>query len=204
MQLIYIHGFNSSRESAKGKMLSEYCAQYHPDIIVQRPDLNRSPHETVSLLSELIAQDSQTALVGSSLGGYFATVLVGKHNIPAVLINPSTRPFDTLTDYVAPELANQSLPPDYVVHTTDGVWEITRQDFQDLEDLYQPVPAHADKLLVLLKTGDEVIDYRLAKDYYSQPQNNAQSQLIIDHGGDHAMLDFDQKIPMVMQFLFGV
>lgn len=207
MQLIYIHGFNSSSASVKGKMLSDYCAQHHPHITVRRPDLNRSPHEVVILLSELIAQDDRTALVGSSLGGYFATVMVGKHNIPAVLINPSTRPFDTLSSYVSSDLASHALPPEHIVHVTEGGWEITRQDFHDLESLYQPVPAHADKLLVLLKTGDEVIDYRLAQAYFSQPDSHqrqgAQSQIIIEQGGDHAMLDFAEKIPLVLQFLFG-
>lgn len=203
MQLIYIHGFNSSPLSKKGQMLVSYCHQHHPEITVHCPDVNMSPYDVMSHVSTLISQDSQTALVGSSLGGFFATNLVAQHNIPAVLINPSTRPFDTLTDYVSPDVNRPELPPNHVLHTTEAGWRITRQDFHDLEGLYQTKPKHANKLLVLLKTGDEVIDYRLAQAYYAQPDSGAQSQIIIEHGGDHAMLDFEEKIPMVLQFLFG-
>lgn len=204
MQLIYIHGFNSGPASQKGQMLRDYCQIHHPQVQVHHPDLNRPPCEVVEQLSDLISKSKQTGLVGSSLGGYFATLMVARHNVPAVLINPSTRPFDTLSNYVSDELAQTDLPPEHIVHTTEGGWNITRQDFQDLEDMYQVTPKHANKLLVLLKTGDDVINYQLAKNYFSQPEKNSQSQIIIDYGGDHAMLDFKEKIPLVMQFLFSI
>ena len=73
MQLIYIHGFNSDAQSVKGRMLQDWCAVHRPEILVRRPDLNLPPEQVMALLADLIAQDPQTAVVGGSLGGVFAT-----------------------------------------------------------------------------------------------------------------------------------
>ena len=88
MQIIYIHGLNSDHTAEKGKILDEYCQQHHPQIKVHRPNLNMSPAKVEALLKDLIAQDEQTGLVGSSLGGYFATLLANQTGKKAVLLNP--------------------------------------------------------------------------------------------------------------------
>lgn len=201
MQLIYIHGLDSGKNSIKGQWLEAYCAENHPHIIVQRPDLNMPPLQVFAHLSKLIAQDEQTALVGSSLGGFFTTACVAEFNLPAVLINPSVRPFDSLQRFVNKDnVSNQKT--DTIIYSTEGGWNITHQHFADLKTLYKDVPENADKMLVLLKTGDEVLDYRIAKEFYSQ--TGAASQIIIDEDGDHAMHDIQDKFPMMIQFLFGV
>ena len=79
MQIIYIHGLNSDHTAEKGKILDEYCQQHHPQIKVHRPNLNMSPAKVEALLKDLIAQDEQTGLVGSSLGGVFCHV-IGQSN----------------------------------------------------------------------------------------------------------------------------
>lgn len=84
MNIIYIHGLDSGANSTKGILLENYCQQYHSDINVVRPDLNKTPDQVfrqiLSLIESLNNNDdaqlktSNTVLVGSSLGGYFSTL----------------------------------------------------------------------------------------------------------------------------------
>ncbi|AXI04757.1 esterase [Aquirhabdus parva] len=192
MQLIYIHGLNSDANSIKGQMLTDWCAIHRPEIQVFRPDLNVPPLQVMQILSEIIARDPDTGLVGSSLGGFFSTVCVAKYGLKAVLVNPATRPFERFQRYFTH--GHQGF-------TTDGGWTITESDLADLAALYQPVPIHPERILVLLKQGDEVLDYRVAEAYYSQ--DGAQSPMIIEAGGDHFMHDMADKIPLMIDFLFA-
>jgi predicted esterase YcpF (UPF0227 family) len=191
MQLIYIHGLNSNAASTKGQMLEDWCKAHRPEIKVIRPDLNLPPQQVMQLLGDTIAQDTHTRLVGSSLGGFYATACVAKHSVRAVLVNPSVRPFERFKRFFADGGTEY--------HTETG-WIVTPDQLDDLKALYQPLPANPDKILVLLKQGDEVLDYREAESYFSQDE--AQTALIIEPGGDHFMHDMDSKIPLMINFLF--
>ncbi|MEC7120487.1 MAG: YqiA/YcfP family alpha/beta fold hydrolase [Pseudomonadota bacterium] len=195
MQLIYIHGFNSDSQSAKGRMLREWAAQHRPELRVQCPDLNQPPEQVMALLDQLIQQDPQTALVGSSLGGFFATACVARHGVRAVLINPAVRPFERFLRYFQP-----FDPADQIGHTTAGGWQVRRSDLDQLRTLFEPTPVHPERILVLLKQGDEVLDYRVAEAHYSQ--DAAQCPMIVEPDGDHFMHDMGDKIPLMMDFLF--
>ncbi|MGO2885202.1 MAG: YqiA/YcfP family alpha/beta fold hydrolase, partial [Psychrobacter celer] len=103
MNIIYIHGLDSDANSIKGSLLEEYCRQYDPDIKVLRPDLNKTPDQVFDQMLSLIdsvasknSHDQNTVLVGSSLGGYFATLLSNHTGCPALLLNPSIQPHQTL------------------------------------------------------------------------------------------------------------
>ena len=108
MNIIYLHGFKSNSNSIKGKLLQHYCAKY-PEIQVHLPDLNMSPNAAIAHVSELIESMHNVALLGSSLGGFYATHLVAQHAVPAVLINPAMRPWQLFR-----ELFDEQLP--YQVH----------------------------------------------------------------------------------------
>ena len=192
MQLIYIHGFESDSNALKGKMLRDWCAEHRPDIQVIRPDCNLPPLQVMDILTQAIKKDSQTGIVGSSFGGFYATVCTAKFAVKSVLVNPAVRPSQRFQRYFTDGQNG---------HTTEGGWTITQADLADLEALYEPVPSHAEKMLVLLKTGDEVLDYRIAEGYYGQ--DGAQSSMVIDTGGDHFMHDMGHKIPLMIDFLFG-
>ena len=78
MNIVYVHGLDSDANSTKGLLLDQYCQKHHPEITVYRPDLNQSPEQVFSYLTELVTQlsnDSKVVLVGSSLGGYFSTLV---------------------------------------------------------------------------------------------------------------------------------
>lgn len=192
MQLIYIHGLNSDAQSPKGQMLTDWCAIHRPEIKVIRPDLNLPPLQVMDILSKAIQSDPDTGVVGSSLGGFFATVCTTKFGVKSVLVNPAVRPSERFKRYFTHGQNG---------HTTAGGWTMTPSDLVDLESLYQAVPSYPEKILVLLKTGDEVLDYRVAEGYYGQA--GAQCSMIIEAGGDHFMHDMADKIPLMIDFLFA-
>ena len=199
MQLIYIHGLDSGPESTKGLLLEAYAQQHHPVVRVQRPDLNRAPEDVIALLEDMIAEDPHTALVGSSLGGFFTTALVARQQVKAVLINPSVRPFDSLTRFME---ASPAAKPDDVIYTTSGGWGIRPRDFDVLKSYFHATPKYPENLLVLLKTGDEVLNYREALAHYTQ--EGFEASVIVEPGGDHFMHDLDTKLALIFEFLFGL
>lgn len=199
MQIIYIHGLNSSHLATKGMMLKQFCEKNFPEINVQCPNLNHSPVKVMEILNDLIAKDPDTGLVGSSLGGFFATILANQTGCKTVLINPSTNPANSLQRFF--QGGFDDVADDTVLHTTRTGWQVTKADMLWLKNNRPASAKFADRLLVLLKTGDETLDYRLAVEYFSQ--HGKQSHLVIEEGGDHSMTDFDTKLSQVVQFLFG-
>lgn len=188
MNIIYLHGFKSSSSSIKGQLLEQYCAKY-PDIQVYLPDLNMPPMAAIQKISKLIQSMDQVALVGSSLGGFYATYLVAQAHVPAVLINPAMRPWQLFRELFDDELPLQ-------VHPN---WCLNDADLDQLEAMALPTAQDADKILVLLQQGDEVLDYREAHRYYSSARPPA--LLMTEANGSHGMDDFAEKIPLLLQFL---
>src|SRR5688572_27231614 len=94
--LIYIHGFNSSPLSTKAQHLQRNLAPGE----FAAPELPHRPVEAAAVLDALAAQYPGAALVGSSLGGYYATYLAEKHELRAVLVNPAVRPYVLLRSQV--------------------------------------------------------------------------------------------------------
>jgi predicted esterase YcpF (UPF0227 family) len=94
--LIYIHGFDSSPQSHKAGLLRHWLAKYRPDIQFIAPDLNIFPQQAAQRLAELMQQYPQAGLLGSSLGGFYATWLNQHYGNKAVLINPAVKAYDLL------------------------------------------------------------------------------------------------------------
>ena len=216
MNLIYIHGLDSDANSTKGLLLETYCQQHHPDINVLRLDLNQSPAQVFNHLVSLVenanndetkntkgAQSyaSNTVLVGSSLGGYFSTLVSNHTGCAALLLNPSTQPHITLQRFadgsVSADNAKEALLEDYVLHSTAGGWDITNADLQWFAEHQLLVVNHPDKVAVLIKEGDELLNPELAKTFYQ-----AQGAMVtVQAGGDHRFSDFDEQLPMVLKLL---
>ncbi|MBO6151174.1 MAG: alpha/beta fold hydrolase [Acinetobacter sp.] len=186
MNIIYLHGFQSSTLSIKGQFIQAFCQNQHH---VHLPDLNMPPQQVLAHVSEMIECLDQVVLIGSSLGGFYATQLVAKHAVPAVLINPAMRPWQLFHDLFGAELP-------YVVNAQ---WTLDQTQLDQLEQMAVPFVQDADKILVLLQQDDEVLDYREAQRYYSNAAH--QSMIITEVNGNHAMDNFADKIPMALQFL---
>lgn len=198
MNLIYIHGINSSHQARKAKKLRDYCAIHHPDIQVHCPDLNRPTHEVMALLREMLQSSEKTAIVGSSLGGFFATCLVHEFACPCILINPSMSPEQSLRKRLAQPLENYQ--EEDILYTTTGGWQLKLADFRWFAQHRPTALQHASQILLLLKQGDETLDYRVAERYFTEQGVTAQ-QRVVEQGGDHIMSDFDEKLAEVMAFI---
>lgn len=203
MNLIYIHGLDSDANSTKGLLLEEYCQQHHADIKVHRPDLNQPPKIVFDKLLQLVAEldiESEVVLVGSSLGGYFATLVSNETGCPALLINPSTSPHITLQRFEADKSADTlktENDKDKVLHTTDGGWAITKADLQWFAHHQLLSVDNPSQVTVLLKKGDELLDANLSAAFYKHQG----ATVIMQAGGDHRFSDFKEHLPEVFEIL---
>jgi predicted esterase YcpF (UPF0227 family) len=186
LSLLYLHGFNSSSASHKGQELRRHLEGMHPRPRLFLPDLPHRPAQAIALAERLIreAAGGEVVLVGSSLGGYYATWLAERHGLKAVLVNPAVRPARDLSAYLGP-LEN--------LYTHER-WELTPEHVAELEALAVPAVTRPERYYLLAQTGDEVLDWREAAAFYAGAR-----QLVID-GGDHGFQDFGMRIPGILQF----
>lgn len=205
MNIIYIHGLESDANSTKGLLLEKYCQQHHADINIYRPDLNNTPEQVFEQLVQLVTElnrENKTVLIGSSLGGYFSTLVSNHTGCPALLLNPSTQPHVTLQRF-ANELFLDSdsdedqAPENQILHTTAGGWDITNADLQWFADHQITQVNYPKKVTVLLKEGDELLNSELSKAFY-QGQG---ASVTVQAGGDHRFSDFGEQLPMVIDML---
>jgi len=181
--LIYIHGFNSSPASFKAAVLKKRLEALGRSADFVAPALPVSPARAAALLDDLARKHPGAALVGSSLGGYYATWLAEKHALNAALLNPAVRPYELLKDHLGPQ---QNL------HTGER-YEYTACDVEELRALEVPRVTPARYLLVAA-SADEVLDYRDAVERYRGCR-----QIVIE-GSDHGLSDFESHVDTVLEF----
>lgn len=184
-QLIYLHGFNSSPASHKAQLLQQRLAAYG-DGGFYAPQLSPEPKAAVAMIKNHVQAQAQRdiTLVGSSLGGYYATYLAQTFGLRAVLLNPAVRPYNLLRD----ELGQQRN-----FHTGE-LYEFTESHLQALADLEVETLSHPERFLLVVETGDEVLDYRHAVEKYRGAE-----QIVIP-GGDHGLQSFAQHLDKIVMF----
>ena len=180
--VIYIHGFNSSPLSSKAQLLKSKLEELGGGKEFSAPALPHRPAEAARLLDALVARHPGAAVVGSSLGGYYATYLAEKHGIKAVLVNPAVRPY---------ELLRSEFGVQRNFHT-GAEYEFTQQHLDELAALEVPAITRPERYLLMVETGDEVLDYRRAVERYRGCR-----QLVIE-GGDHGFSDFAEYLDVVL------
>ena len=184
--LVYIHGFNSSPDSDKARQTRAWLAENRPDVDFICPFLSPFPDVAMAQLEAAIADLFGTLyFVGSSMGGFYATYLAAKYQSRAVLINPAVRPW-LGRDYLLGDQAN---------YHTGEVHCIEQAHLDQLQGFEVEPIIQAKDFLVLLQTGDEVLDYRLAEKKY------ANCQLVVEPGGDHGFVGFEKHLPAIIEFL---
>ena len=186
--IIYLHGFNSTGDSAKGRFLKEKLL----NISVLTPTYHYDPRRAISCLETLIQEnlspEKPLMLIGSSLGGYYAQYLSHRFKLKTVLINPALMPLTTLSDYLG-ENTNFYTGEKYTLTQThlDALLSL------DIPDpCATPVPT-----LLLLDKGDEVLDYRVAVARY---QNCA--EIVMFNGGDHQFQHMTASLSRIKAFYY--
>lgn len=183
--LIYVHGFNSSALSFKAGLLRDHMARLGLSAHYACPELSHRPAQAMAQLQALIAPHdaSMVTLVGSSLGGYYATYLVETLGARAVLVNPAVRPYELLAPYVGPQ-KNLYTGEEYQL-TAGHVTELRALEVDHITP---------ERYLLITATGDEVLDYRDGAARY------AGCEQIIVNGGDHGFRGFAGYLNTVIAF----
>ncbi|MCK9800531.1 esterase [Pseudomonas chlororaphis] len=182
--ILYIHGFNSAPASQKASQLSAVMDAIGLAGQLRVPALHHHPREAISQLEQAIAELGRPLLVGSSLGGYYATHLAERHGLKALLINPAVTPHRMFDGYLGTQ---KNL-------YTDETWELTHDHVAALAELEVPAPQDPQRYQVWLQTGDETLDYRSAQRYYRA------CALRIQAGGDHGFQGFAGQLPAMLSF----
>jgi predicted esterase YcpF (UPF0227 family) len=145
------------------------------------PALPPLARDAIATIEKLIREN--TCFVGSSLGGFYATYLAEKRALRAVLINPAIDPHVGLRAYLGPQKN---------LHTGEP-YELTEAHLREWQKLY-PARITPQRYLLIVETGDEVLDYRRAVARY------AGAEQIVIPGGDHSLQSFPQHLPRILEF----
>lgn len=186
--ILYLHGFRSSPQSWKVQELQAAMQARGLADQLLVPALSWEPAAAIQQLERLLAgnmasRNAPITLIGSSLGGWYATWLAEKHQLKAVLINPA----------IVTELdLNLFIGPQSNLHD-NSVFDFTQAHAQQLLALNTPHPDPA-RYLLLLEQGDEVLDYRQARRRY------AGCTEVCLPGGDHSFTQFPRFIPQILEF----
>ena len=185
INLLYIHGFNSSPGSMKVQLSEQYLTKHYSKISFYCPQLFGSPNNAIAQLENILSlkPNENWLLIGSSLGGYFATYLSEKYQYPAVLINPAVKPYELFNDY----LGEQENP------YTGEVFQVEKHFLNELK-LFENKKISKKNYLVMVQKGDEVLDYQQAVEKYQY------CQLVVQEGGDHSFIDYETMLPKIDVF----
>lgn len=187
---LYLHGFLSSPQSRKAQQLVSYFSHL-PQAELVIPTLPFAPEDAIDVAEQALIKLQQNyqrvLIIGSSLGGFYATYLSQKHAVPAALVNPAVRPFELFADYLGPQQ-----------HFYDGnTYELTHAHIEQLQALDCPVITRPELLFLLLQTADETLDYRQASTLYRCCTS------WLEAGGNHSFEHFIERMPMLLHWFLA-
>ncbi len=187
--LLYLHGFRSSPRSAKAQRMARWVAEHRPhDLVFTCPQLPPSPREAMALVAELIRDwpRETMAVMGSSLGGFYATHVAQGTGARTVLLNPAVDPARDLANYIGEQTCWQN-PEEHFFFRPEFVDELRALEVGAL--------AHPDRMLAVIAKGDEVLDWREMHARY------AACRVHLLEGSDHGLADFDDYLEALTRFL---
>lgn len=186
--LLYLHGFRSSPASTKARMTAAAVAERFPNVTWLCPALPASPKQA---MEEVLRATSDwplatTAVIGSSLGGFYATWLAERWSCKAVLLNPAVKPARDLATHLGDQTVWQD-PEQHFVFEAAYVGELIAQEVARI--------TRPERYFCVIAKGDEVLDWREMTGHY------ADTAIKLLPASDHALSDYDQHIDQVLGFL---
>jgi predicted esterase YcpF (UPF0227 family) len=188
IHLLYLHGFRSSPQSFKAQRLAAWLAGHRPEVHWWCPQLPPSPRAAMALVENGIAgwPAGRSAVLGSSLGGFYATAVAERHGWPAVLLNPAIEPARDLAPYVG-ELS--------AFHDPRQRFDFRAEYLDELRAITPAALTRPERYFPVIAQGDELLDWREMSARY------AGSQMRVVEGSDHALPDFEDHLPHLLKFL---
>jgi predicted esterase YcpF (UPF0227 family) len=186
--LLYLHGFRSSPQSAKARLMAQHMAEHHPDVVWLCPQLPPSPRAALDMVTLATAgwPAEHMAVVGSSLGGFYATWVAEQRGCRAVLLNPAVNPARDLEKYIGEQTQ---------FHAPEEHFYFKAEYVQELRDLTCGELRQPQNYLAVIAKGDEVLDWREMHARYQS------GKVLLLEDGDHAISDFADHLPAVMAHL---
>ena len=186
--LLYLHGFRSSPQSAKARLMAARMAARHPAVHWWCPQLPPSPRAAAELIAQGTADwpSDRMAVVGSSLGGFYATWLAAHSGCRAALVNPAVDPARDLEKYIGEQTA---------WHDPEAHFFFRPEYIDELRALQAGALPHPERLMAVIAKGDEVLDWREMHARY------AGCRLKLLEGSDHGLSDFDDYLHELTDFL---
>jgi predicted esterase YcpF (UPF0227 family) len=184
--LLYLHGFRSSPQSRKAQQVGERMRELGRAAEYACPQLPASPRAAIELAQATAALASldDLCLVGSSLGGFYATWLAERLGCRAVLLNPAIRPYDDLRAHLGTQ----------PVFHSDASIDMRPEFLDELLALDTPAITRPERYFLLAATGDAVIDYRTMVAKYAGCRQH------VIAGSNHEISDFAQYLDEVLRF----
>ncbi|MGE0312440.1 MAG: YqiA/YcfP family alpha/beta fold hydrolase [Lautropia sp.] len=183
-RLIYLHGFRSSSRSFKARLLADRMADAGLGGRFVAPDLPPSPAAAVALVERVLAPGADDVLVGSSLGGLYATWLGARTGARIVLLNPAVHAARDLAAFVGPQRG----------YHDDAPFVFEARFIDELRALEAAEPPAMERVLLIAAKGDEVLDWREMVARYP----GAHHRLL--EGGDHGLSDFAALVDDLLAF----
>lgn len=186
--LLYLHGFRSSPRSFKALRLQGWLRQHRPDVVWACPQLPPSPRAAIEAAQAVLAgwPAGRFAVAGSSLGGFYATVLAEATGCRAVLLNPAVDPARDL----APHVGEHTF-----FHDPGRRFDLRAEFIDELRLLAPAAITRPERYLAIIAKGDEVLDWREMSARY------AGCAMRLIEGSDHGLSDFDAHLPTLLDFL---
>lgn len=185
-KILYLHGFASSADSTKAKLIESFVKKNTHSTKVLIPNLNNNIKNAYQQIEEIIKTESPSSIIGSSLGGFFGTYFAKKYNLLCVNINPAIPPID-MSEYIG-ENQNYSTGEKFIIDQDQLDW------LETMNKKMKTLKRHKN-FLTLIQSGDEILNYKLAIEYFSA------CQIEVIFGGNHSFENFELYLSKIQNFL---
>ena len=186
-KILYLHGFASSANSTKALQLKKHMLDNFLEAEIIIPDIENNIVDAVQQINKLIGEFSPSALIGSSLGGFYATYFSEKYNLKCVGINPAVIPPADMSEYLG-ENKNYSTGEKFVISQE----QLDLLDRMGREIKVIKCPRN---FMILLQSHDEKLDYKVATNLYQG------ALLDVTFGGNHAFENLETYFNKIKKFL---